>query len=236
MNKAIAELIGTFIFVLFGLGAIVLGGAGAAGALETALAFGFALIAAVVLVGAISGAHVNPAVTLGTVLTGRITVQDAVSYWIAQIVGGLAGAAVLKLLLEMGDLPSDATQLLGGNVIPDALGTAGVFILEGLLAAAFVLVYLRVTDRGAPVAGAALTLGFTFSLTQLISYPVDNGGVNPARSIGAAIFETADTDALADLWLFILAPLVGAVLAAIIAPLLRTGAEEVEAPRETAST
>jgi aquaporin Z len=160
-------------------------------------------------------------------------VQDGVQYWIAQVVGAVAGAGVLKLLLETTDLPSEATTSIGGNVINETFGTTGTFILEGLLAAAFVLVYLKVTEEGAPVVGSALTLGFTFAMTYLVAFPADGGGINPAKSLGAAIFEGGDTDALEDLWLFILAPLVGAVLAALVAPLLRSEEPTTTRTRES---
>lgn len=228
MNKAIAELIGTFIFTLFVLGAYVLGGMQAG--LNLALAAAFVVVAVIVLIGAVSGAHINPAVTLGSVLTGRTAVQDAVQYWIAQFVGAIAGAAVLKLVLEVSDLDLPGEAGLGGNLISEELGTTGVFIIEALVVALFVLVFLKVTD-GKSVVGSALTIGLTFGAVYLIAGLVTGGSANMAKSLGAAIFEGGDTDSLADVWLFIVAGAVGAVIAALVLPLLRSE-ESVEA-RET---
>ncbi len=229
MNKAIAELIGTFILTLFVLGAYVLGGMTAG--LNLALAAAFVLVAAIVLIGGISGAHVNPAVTLGSVLTGRTAVQDAVQYWIAQFVGAIAGAAVLKLILEVSDLDLPSEAGLGGNIISEELGTAGVFIIEALVVALFVLVFLKVTEGGKSVVGSALTVGLTFGAVYLIAGPVTGGSANMAKSLGAAIFEGGDTDSLEDVWLFIVAGAVGAVIAALVIPLLRS--EEAVEARET---
>jgi len=209
MNKAIAELVGTFVLVLFTVGAIVFGGVDST--VHLALAAGFVLIAAYVLVAGISGAHLNPAVTLGSVISGRTSVADAVQYWIAQFVGGIAAVFVIWLLgqiSEVGDISA-----FGGNVENGEFGLVGTLILEALLVAFFVLVYLKAGEDDSSVVGRAVTVGLSFAAVYLIAGAATGGSANMAKSLGTAIFEGGD--ALADVWIYIVAGAVGAVLAGL---------------------
>jgi aquaporin Z len=222
MNKAIAELVGTFTLVLFTVGALVFGGIESG--LHFALAAGFVLIAAYVLVAGISGAHLNPAVTLGSLVAGRTSVADAIQYWIAQFVGGVAAVFVIWLLGEISDAGDIA---FGGNVVPEGLDIAGTLILEGLLVLFFVLVYLKVSD-GDNLIGRAVSVGLTFAAVYLVAGAATGGSANMAKSLGAAVFEGGDTDALEDLWVFIVAGAVGAVLAGLVHVALRSMSEDKE--------
>lgn len=225
MSKAIAELIGTFVFVLFAVSAIAFGGASG---LELALTVAFVLVAATVLVAGLSGAHLNPAVTLGSVVSGRTALPDAVQYWIGQFIGAIAAVFVVWLVAQVADVEPAS---YGGNVV-GGLDVAGTFIVEALIVAFFVLVYLKVAESESSLVGRAVTIGITFGAVYLVAGAATGGSANMAKSVGAAIFEAGDTDALADLWLFVVAGAVGAVLGALAHLTLRGQA----ADRETVSS
>lgn len=223
-RKYVAEFIGTFLLVFLAVGAAVMG-LKSAGILAVATAFGFVLIFVAYAFGPVSGAHVNPAVTIAMVVARKMPIAEAAGYWVAQVAGAIVGAGVLKLLVSSFGVV-DETGGLGTNGWKDPLTVGGAFIIEALLTFAFVLVILLVTDRVANGTTAGLAIGVALTVVHLVGIPNTGTSVNPARSIGPALFEGGT--ALSQLWLFILAPLVGGVLAAVVYPLTRAG-EAVEA-------
>lgn len=218
-RRAVAEMIGTAILVFFAVGSAVFG-IDIISRLGVALAFGLVLLALAYSIGPLSGAHVNPAVTLGVLLSKGITVVEAGAYWVAQFIGGIIGAAVIQLLLSVGKV-TDQTGAKGSNNWNDKISVGGSFILEILLTAFFVLVILLVTHKSFATPGfAGLAIGLTLTAVHLVGIPLDGTSVNPARSLGPALF--AGGAALSHVWVFILAPLIGAALATLLAPLMRT--------------
>ncbi|MGP4110874.1 aquaporin [Streptomyces sp. 4N509B] len=219
-----AEGLGTFALVFFAVGTAVLA-AEYVGSFGIALAFGFTLLGLAHAIGPVSGCHLNPAVTLGMLLTGRVTTAIAVRYWLAQLVGAVAGAALLYLLAKQ--VPGLRTsEAFGSNGYDDRsavdLSLGGALLAEIVLSTLLVFVVLCVSlpgtgePRSAPtvlVGLGGLAYGLTLAAVHLVGNPLTGTGVNPARSIGPALF--AGGDALAQLWLFVLAPLVGAALAVI---------------------
>lgn len=213
MRKYIAECIGTFVLTLLGCGtAVFLGCNTAAGVVGTAFAFGLSVIAMAYTIGGISGCHINPAITLGVALAGRMSWKDACGYWIGQVIGGLLAGAVLLLLVSVVSAP-DLTGGLGSNGVANAGGVGGAFLVEVIATFIFVLVVLGTTD-GKVGAGnlAGLAIGLTLVLVHLVCINLTGTSVNPARSIGPAVF--AGGAALKDLWVFIVAPLIGGALSA----------------------
>lgn len=235
VRKLLAEFVGTFLLVFLAVGAAVFGIAAVVGVdqkgpgsgiVGVALAFGLVLLGIAYAFGPVSGAHVNPAVTLAMLLGRRLPVGDAIGYWIAQFLGAIAGGAVLKLFVSSFGV-TDYTGALGTNSYDNgAINMTGAFVLEALLTAAFVLVILLVTERVAAPGFAGLAIGLTLTLVHLVGIPLTGTSVNPARSLGPALFSGGD--AMGQVWLFILAPLVGAVIAVIIWMLTRTTAAEPE--------
>ena len=219
MKKYFAECIGTFVLTLLGCGtAMFLGCNTPAGVVGTAIAFGLTVIAMAYTIGGISGCHINPAITFAVALSGRMSWKDAVGYWCGQIIGGIIAGAVLMLLANVVAAP-DLTGGLGTNGVANAGGPWGAFLVEVIATFIFVLVVLGSTD-GKLGAGnlAGLAIGLTLILVHLVCINLTGTSVNPARSIGPAIF--AGGQALKDLWVFICAPLVGAALSACVwAPL-----------------
>lgn len=223
MKKYAAELVGTFVLVFGGVGSAVLAGKhiGFAG---VALAFGLSLLVMVYTIGPISGCHINPAVTLGLLISGKINAKDSVGYWIAQIIGAIIAAAIV-LVIARGIPGGYDPHIAGlgadgyGLHSPDGYSMAAGFVSELVLTAFLVLVVLGSTDIKAPVGFAGIAIGLVLTLIHLISIPVTNTSVNPARSIGPAVF--VGGWAIQQLWLFIVAPLLGAVLAAIIYKVIR---------------
>lgn len=213
-KKLVAEMLGTFILVLFGCGSAVLMGA-EIGMLGISLAFGLAIVAAAYGLGAISGAHLNPAVSLGMVVSGRMTVTDFLGYTVAQTAGAILGAAVLFVIASGKADYAVATQGLGQNGFgPGYLGEYGLtaaLVFEFVMTFVFVTVILGATAKGAPGAMAGLAIGLTLAAIHLVGINVTGVSVNPARSIGPAVF--VGGKALADLWVFIVAPLAGGALA-----------------------
>lgn len=222
VRKALAELLGTFTLVFFAVGSAVFG-FDVLGPLGVALAFGLTLLALAYAIGPTSGCHVNPAVTLGVLLRRGMTLPEAGAYWGAQLVGGVAAAGLLKLMTSgFGDV-QDRTGALGTNAWGDTVSGGGAFVFEVLGTALLVLVVLLVTGRAAAPGFAGLAIGVVLIVIHLVGIPLTGTSVNPARSIGPALFEGGD--ALSQLWLFVVAPLVGAVLAALLAPILDAPAE-----------
>lgn len=219
-NKALAaEFVGTLILVLIGVGAAVFA-SGVAGPLGIALAFGLVLTGLIYAFGPVSGGHFNPAVTLAMLMARRLRAAQAVGYWIAQVVGAIAGSALLFLLVHLG--PSIPThEAFGTNGYDDRSAVhanlGGALVTEIILTAIFVLVILAVTGSKAAPGFAGLAIGFTLFVLHMVGFPLTGLSVNPARSLGPALF--AGGAALSQVWVFIVAPLVGGALAAIVHPL-----------------
>ena len=218
-RKLSAEFIGTFWLGFGGCGSAILA-AGipdvGIGFVGVSLAFGLTVVTMAYAVGSISGGHFNPAVTLGLVLAGRADGRELVPYWIAQLAGGVVGAGILYLIASgvPGYTPGGFASNGYDALSPGGYGMLAALVAEIVLTAFFLLVILGATSKAAPAGFAPLAIGLSLTLIHLISIPVTNTSVNPARSTAAAIF--AQTGAIWQLWLFWLAPLVGAALGAII--------------------
>jgi aquaporin Z len=236
-RKFIAEFIGTAILVYFAVGVATLsfgfgvaGSSFSAGVVATALAFGLTLLALVYAIGPVSGCHVNPAVTIGALFAGRIKLADAVGYWIAQFAGGIVGAVVLWLTFRSSPLYSRTTTGLGtdgwGAASHIHIGAGGAFLAEVVLTAFFVFTILRVTAKGAHPALAGVAIGLCLTVVHLIGIPITGTSVNPARSLGPAII--VGGTAIKQVWLFIVAPLVGGVIAAGLDRVFATEAASAE--------
>lgn len=217
MKKMIAEGFGTFVLVFFGVGSAVLMGE-QIGMLGISLAFGISIVAAAYSIGAISGAHLNPAVSLGMVTAGRMTVAEFIQYVLAQIIGASLAALVVMLIATGKADYSVAQNGLGQN----GFGTGylgeytlvAALIFELVATFIFVTVILGATQEGSPAAMAGLAIGLTLAGIHMVGINVTGVSVNPARSFGPAIF--VGGKALADLWVFFAAPLVGGALAGIV--------------------
>lgn len=223
MKKFAAEFIGTFSLVLFGCGSAVIAGISGTGPsgiglLGIAIAFGFAVVAMAYAIGGISGCHVNPAVTIGVLTAGKMEVKDAIGYIIAQFLGAILGAGVLYIILSGRPDFVMGEWALGSNGWGEGyLGgynALSAFIIEAVMTFLFIFVILGTTSKFGNGAMAGLAIGVTLMLIHLVTIPVTGTSVNPARSLGPAIF--AGGKALAQLWLFFVAPIVGAVLAALV--------------------
>ena len=216
-KKLIAEALGTLILVLFGCGSAVLMGA-QIGMLGIALAFGLAIVAAAYGLGAISGAHLNPAVSLGVLLAGRSSAGDFVAYVVAQVVGAVAGAGILYLIASGKADYSVATNGLGQNGFgPGYLGEyslTAALIFEAVMTFIFVTVILGATGPGSSPGFAGLAIGLTLAAIHLVGINVTGVSVNPARSIGPALF--VGGNAMSQLWVFIVAPLAGGAVAGLV--------------------
>ena len=223
MNKYVAELVGTFVLVFGGVGSAVLAG-GKIGFLGVSFAFGLSLLAMVYTIGPISGCHVNPAVTLGVLMAKKISSQDAAIYIVAQIIGAIL-ASVTILLVARG-VPGGYdvhTMGLGANGFgahsPGGYSIGAAFLVEVVLTAFLVLTVLGSTDLKAPVGFAGVAIGLVLTLIHLVGIPITNTSVNPARSIGPALF--VGGWAMQQLWLFIVAPMFGAAVAALFYSVIR---------------
>jgi aquaporin Z len=221
-RRFIAEFIGTFLLVFLAVGSAVTGIAQqsipGSGVLGVAIAFGFVLIFVAYAFGPVSGAHVNPAVTLGMFISRKIDATAAGVHVVAQVLGAILGGACLKLLVSKFDVV-DQTGGLGTNGYGTHISAGGAFFIEVVLTAAFVLVILLVTDKAATAGAAGLAIGAALTVVHLVAIPLDGTSVNPARSFGPALFEGGT--ALSQVWLFIVAPLIGGALAAVIYPFTR---------------
>ena len=211
-------MVGTMVLTLLGCGTAVFVGCGEpAGVAATALAFGLSVIAMAYTIGGISGCHINPAITLGVALSGRMTWKDACGYWVGQVVGGILGAAILYLIVKVTGAPGAMGDPagLGANGVANAGGVCGGLLVEIVGTFLFVLVVLGSTDekRGAGNL-AGLAIGLTLVLIHLVCINLTGTSVNPARSIGPAIF--AGGEALKNVWAFIAGPLAGAALSAVV--------------------
>ena len=221
MKKIVAEFVGTLVLVLFGCGSAVLAG-DQVGQLGISFAFGLAIVAMAYGIGPISGCHINPAVTVGAFLAGRVGMADLVRYIPAQIIGATVGAAILLAIASGTAGYTLADNGLGQNGWGvDYLGEYSLiaaFLFEVVMTALFLIVILGVTEKGADNAFAGLAIGLTLVAIHIVGIQVTGVSVNPARSFGPAV--VVGGQALAQLWLFIVAPIIGASLAGI---LYRTG-------------
>ena len=223
MNKLVAEFIGTFTLVLFGCGAAVIAGMGSGATsidvLGISMAFGLAIVAMAYGIGPVSGCHVNPAVSFGVLMAGRMSVGEFVGYAIAQILGALAGAAVLYLILS--GKASGWTGGLGqngwGTGYLGEYNMVSALVFEVMATFLFLVCILGVTQDGAPTHMAGIAIGLTLVVIHIVGINVTGVSVNPARSIGPAIMGMAENaKAVSQLWLFIVAPLIGAGIAGMM--------------------
>ncbi len=208
MKKYVAEFIGTFVLVLFACGVAAVTGCAfpEAGYVATALAFGLCIVAMAYSIGNISGCHINPAVSIGCLVAGRMSFKDFVGYVVAQFLGAIAGAAVLMALIG-------TEKGLGCNGLYN--GSIGMsFLVEVILTFVFVLVILGVTSKKGNGGMAGIVIGLTLVVVHLFGIPFTGTSVNPARSFGPALL--LGGDALSCVWVFIAAPLVGGVIAALV--------------------
>ena len=223
-NKFFAELFGTFVLVLGGCGTALFGHAGFVG---VSIAFGLTVVAMADGIGHISGAHLNPAVSFGVFVNGRMSFKEMLTYWVAQFVGAIIAGAILLCIWKatgVGATGVFASNCFGaefqaatGNADYQAISCGGAFLVEALLTFVFLMVILGVTDsRHENGKFAGLAIGLTLTLIHLVSIPLTNTSVNPARSLGVALFsDCASWSAMGQVWLFIVAPLVGAALAGL---------------------
>jgi aquaporin Z len=226
MKKLFAEAIGTFWLVFGGCGSAVLSAAFpelGIGFLGVGMAFGLTVLTMAYAVGPISGGHFNPAVTLGLAIADRCEWSDVIPYWIAQVLGGLLAGTVLYIIASgtpfdtaMGPAWSPGSFASNGynDLSPGGYNMISAFTIETVLTAFFLIVILGATQRGAPVGFAPIAIGLCLTLIHLVSIPVTNTSVNPARSTAVAFF--AETDAVPQLWLFWVAPLLGGAIGAFI--------------------
>ena len=235
MKKSVAEFIGTFALVFFGCGAAVIAGMGTGATsidvLGISFAFGLAIVAMAYGIGPVSGCHVNPAVSVGVWMAGRMSTGDLVSYVVAQLLGALAGAAILYLILS--GKASGWTGGLGQNGwgagYLGQYNLVSAFIFEVVATFLFLVCILGVTQQGAPSQFAGLAIGLTLVAIHIVGINVTGVSVNPARSLGPAIVGAGSNPAaLAQVWLFIVAPVIGAAVAGV---LFRRGGVLSIAPR-----
>lgn len=212
MKKYFAELVGTMVLVLMGCGtAVSIGCNDAAGIVGTAFAFGLAVVAMAYTIGGVSGCHINPAITLGVWLSRRMSGKDAVCYMIAQVIGAIIGSAILFGVTN--GFPT--LEGTGANVVAQGASLSSGLIAEAVFTFVFVLVVLGTTDENKGAGKfAGLAIGLSLVLVHLVCIAYTGTSVNPARSIGPAIF--AGGEALSQLWIFIVGPFIGAVVAAVV--------------------
>ena len=217
-----AEFVGTAVLILIGPGSAILAGE-AIGTLGIALAFGFALLLMAYVIGPISGCHINPAITLGFLLTNKIPLRHALWAWAAQLAGGIFGAAVIFGIAsgrdgwERGGFASNGWDRDGFS------GLGAAIIVEIVFTALFVVVVLSTTSRKFAPGFGGVVAGITLAAIHLATIPVDNTSVNPARSLATAIFADTDPSALSQLWVFIIFPLLGSLIGVFVWLLLDTG-------------
>lgn len=225
MKKYLAEMFGTMILVLMGCGAAIFnfGVGSVAQVLTVAFAFGLAVVAMVYTIGGTSGCHINPAITLGALLSGRINAKDACMYIVFQVIGAIIGSAILYALVSNINIESasyiaangDFATTTGANGLQPGVSVVAALLSEIIFTFVFVLVVLGTTDTKKGAGNfAGLAIGLTLVLVHIVCIPLTGTSVNPARSIGPALF--AGGEALSQLWIFIVGPFVGAVLSALV--------------------
>ncbi len=220
VKKYVAEFIGTFVLVLFGCGTAAAVGCNGADPnvayMLTALAFGLSIVAMAYSIGRVSGCHVNTAVSIAMLVSGKLSAKDFVGYVVAQVLGAIVGAALIGVFLGW-DCGFGANGLYNADV-------ALSLVIECVLTFVFVLVILGVTAKTDNAAVAGLVIGLSLTLVHILGIHFTGTSVNPARSFGPALF--AGGDALANVWVFVVAPLVGGVLAALVWKFLHSGKDE----------
>ena len=230
MKKYVAEFIGTCVLTLFGCGAAAVSGGveGELGILGIALAFGLAVVAMAFAIGDISGCHINPAVSLGVFVAGGMSVGDLIGYIISQFLGGAAGAGLLYIIEIMTESVEPSSNGLGANGFGDfsyvGINLGGALLVEVVLTFVFVLVVLAVISKAENSIIGGVVIGLTLTFVHILGIPLTGTSVNPARSLGPALF--SGVDYIAQVWVFIVGPLVGAALAAVIFKLLYSGESE----------
>ncbi|NLA55849.1 MAG: aquaporin Z [Corynebacterium humireducens] len=224
-SRLAAEFLGTFVLVFGGAGSAIFAASVLAGDtinmgigfVGVSLAFGLTVLTMAYAVGHISGGHFNPAVTLGAVLAGRVEPGAVIPYWIAQLIGGVAAGGVLFLIASgkegFSAVESGFATNGYGALSPDGYSLVAVLIAETVLTAIFLYVILGATDRRAPQGFAPIAIGLALTLIHLVSIPISNTSVNPARSLGVAVY--AGSEPLMQVWAFFLAPLLGAAIAGL---------------------
>ena len=232
-----AEAIGTGVLVIGGAGTAIFATGGfdtglSVGILGVSLAFGLSLLCMAYLIGRISGCHINPAITVGMLLAGKLAPARAIPYFVGQFVGGIAGAGVIALVLSGTDGYFSQAQDAGfasngyGSHSPAGFGLASVAIVEIAVTAVFVLIVLGTTNpRGVPIGFGPIAAGFGLALVHMISIPVSNTSVNPARSLATAVFQ--GDWALGQVWAFIVFPVIGAAVGAAIWLVVRSDPDGV---------
>ncbi len=218
MNKYVAEFIGTLLLVFVGLGTAIFDGK-SVGALGISLAFGFALLALAYAIGPISGCHINPAVTLGAAVAGRMKGSDVIPYWIAQFLGGICGFGFLAtIIIGSSSMTSNAAAQMVANGFgdhsPGGYNLAAGFVAEVICTFILVFTVIGSTSAKVPFGFAGIPIGIALAIANFVAIPITNASINPARSLGPAIY--AGGWALSQLWLFIVAPLLGGLIAALI--------------------
>ncbi|WP_205528821.1 aquaporin [Desertimonas flava] len=214
---ATAEFVGTMLLMLIGPGSAILA-ADVIGNVGVAACFGLALLVGAYVVGPVSGCHINPAVTLGMALGGQLPWQRVGLYWISQLAGAIAGGAILFSITDGGDEAFDKTGIFAangwGDKIGNSYGAGAAMVVEIVFTAILVFAVLSTTVRKFAPGFGGLAVGATLGMIHLVTIPVDNTSVNPARSLGAAVF--SGSDAMSQLWLFIVFPLIGAVAGTLV--------------------
>lgn len=233
IKKYSAEALGTCVLTLFGCGSAAIAGT-MLGTLGIAMAFGLSIIAMAFVIGNVSGCHINPAVSLGLFLDKRLSGKDLVGYWIAQFIGGIIGAALLFFIIESSKtLGGVAFTGLGANGF-DATSSAGTsmlgaIVVEVILTCVFVLAVLGSTASKSTAPFAGIIIGLTLTFVHILGIPLTGTSVNPARSFGPALLMAVnDATALTQVWVFIVAPLVGAALAALLWKFFKPKDEELQ--------
>ena len=225
IKKLLAEFVGTAVLVVIAVGVAtesfgfhLFGLSRSAGVVATALAFGLVLVALVYAIGPISGCHINPAVTMGFMAAGRMKIEEGIAYIVAQAAGGIAGAYLLYWMMTTSALYHKSIVGLGTDGYGSAsmlhVSQGGAFLIEVVLTAVFVMVVLFATHKAAIQGAAGVAIGFALVIVHLIGIPLTGTSVNPARSLGPAL--VVGGTALSQLWVFIVAPLVGGIVAALI--------------------
>ncbi len=215
MKKYLAEMVGTMVLVLMGCGsAIFNGGCGSpAQVLMVAMAFGLSVVAMAYTIGGISGCHINPAITLGCMLSGRMKSNEGLMYMLFQVIGAFIGSGILFLLTSNIDMAYATTT--GANACAAGVSTIGGLLAEIVFTCVFVFVVLGTTDAKKGAGNfAGLAIGLSLVLVHIVCIPITGTSVNPARSIAPAVFQGGE--ALSQLWLFIVGPFIGAALSALI--------------------
>ena len=212
LKKYIAELIGTMVLVLMGCGGAVIAGS-AIGNVGIAFCFGLAVLAMVYAIGSVSGCHINPAISISMLVAGKISVKDAVFYVVFQCVGAVIGAGILYAIASGNPAYNLAVNGLGANQY-SLYSLGSVLVAEIVLTFIFVLVVHGSTHERVPKGFAGIAIGLTLVLIHLVAIPIDGTSVNPARSLGPAVF--VGGTALNQLWVFWVAPIIGGVIAAIV--------------------